>query len=414
MQLPLMTPVEQNFPATSIDDVAASVQQQVQEAGLLASIAKGARIAVTAGSRGIANIPAIMRVVVDQVKEAGGQPFILPHRGFHGGSTPEGQREVLASYGITPESMDAPIEASMDVVEVDQLKDGTPVLVNRLALEADGVIIVNRVKPHTSFRGPFESGLMKMMTIGLGSRQGATIAHSRGAHGLTTLIPAWGSVILQKAPIIGGVAIIENAYEQTTRIAALRPEQFESEEPRLLQEARENMPRLLVHNIDLLIVEQMGKDISGTGMDTNVLGRMMLPGVKEPDEPGISRIVTLDLTDKTHGNANGVGIADIVTRRLFDRIDLKATYANVFTTTFLNRAYIPVIMESDREAIEAALEVLRLENPAQARIVRIKNTLEIAHIHISEPLFNEFKDHPHLKQAGDPQPLSFSADGSLQ
>ncbi len=413
MQLPLMTPVEQHFPATSLDDVTASVEQQVQEAGLLANIKPGARIAVTGGSRGIANIPAITRAVVDQVKKAGGQPFILPAMGSHGGSTPEGQQEVLASYGITPDSMGAPVEATMDVVEIDQLKDGTPVLVNRLALEADGVIIVNRVKPHTSFRGPFESGLMKMMTIGLGSRQGATMAHSRGAHGLATLIPAWGSVILQKAPILGGVAIVENAHEQTARIAALRPEQFESEEPRLLQEARDNMPRLLVHNIDLLIVEEMGKNISGTGMDTNVLGRMMLPGVKEPDEPGVARIVVLDLTDKTHGNANGVGMADIITRRLFDRIDLKATYANVFTTTFLNRAYIPVIMESDREAIEAALDVLRLEDPAQARIVRIKNTLEITHIDISAPLFSEFKDHPHLKQKGDPRPFLFSDDGAL-
>ena len=414
MQLPSMAPVEQYFPSTALGNVVTDVRQQLEEAGLLAAIAPGARIAVTAGSRGIANIPAIMRAVVDQVKAAGGHPFVLPAMGSHGGSTPEGQKEVLASYGISPDSMDAPVEATMDVVEVDQLADGTPVLVNRLALEADGVIIVNRVKPHTSFRGPFESGLMKMMTIGLGSRRGATIAHSRGAHGLATLIPAWGKVILQKAPILGGVAIVENAYEQTARIAALRPEQFESEEPRLLQEARENMPRLLVQGIDLLIVEEMGKNISGTGMDTNVLGRMMLPGVKEPDEPGISRIVVLGLTERTHGNANGIGMADIITRRLFDSIDLKATYANVFTTTFLNRAYIPIIMETDREAIEAALEVLGLEDPSRARIVRLKNTLEVAHIHISEPLLNEFKAHPHLKQTGDLQPLSFLEDGTLQ
>jgi hypothetical protein len=309
--------------------------------------------------------------------------------------------------------MGAPVEATMEVVQVDSLEDGTPVLVNRLALEADGVVLINRVKPHTSFRGRFESGLMKMMTIGLGSHRGATIAHAHGAQGLARLIPAWGKVILRRAPILLGVALIENAYEQTARVVALRPEEFEAREPALLEEARKAMPRLLVHGIDLLIVERIGKDISGTGMDTNVIGRMMLPGIPEPEEPGIARIVALDLTDKTHGNANGVGLADIVTRRLFERIDLKATYANVFTTTFLNRANIPVIMETDREAVEGALRVQHLEDPSQARIVRIANTLELARIEISEPLFSRFRERPDLEQDGEPRPLAFGPDGAL-
>jgi hypothetical protein len=413
MQFPSMAPVKQHFPSVAEKDVVGSVVEQLRQADLKAAIAPGARIAVSTGSRGITDIDRIVRAVVDCLKEAGGEPFILPAMGSHGGGTPEGQKKVLEGYGITPESMGVPIEATMEVIEVDRLKDGTPVLVNRLALEADGIVLVNRIKPHTSFRGPFESGLMKMMTIGLGSHKGATIAHSKGAQGLAKVIPAWGKSILEKAPILMGLGIIENAYDETARLVALKPEEFISGEPKLLEEAREAMPRILVQAIDLLIVEEIGKDISGTGMDTNVVGRMMLPGIKEPEVPGVSRIVVLDLTERTHGNASGMGLADIITRRLFDKIDYKSTYANVFTSTFLNRAYIPVIMETDREAIAAALQVLGLEDSAQARVVRIKNTLSMAAIQISAPLLNEFGSHPHLEQAGPLAPMAFAEDGSL-
>ena len=413
MQFPLMAHARQHFPAIQLDDVVGAVHSQLDEAGLDGLVRPGARIAVSTGSRGIAHIAAMVQAVVERIGRAGGQPFILPAMGSHGGATAEGQKEMLAGYGITPESMGAPVEATMEVVQVSELEDGTPVLVNRLALEADGIVLINRVKPHTSFRGPFESGLMKMMTIGLGSHKGATLAHSQGAQGLARLIPAWGQVILEKAPILMGVAIVENAYDQPARIAALRPDEFSSREPKLLEEARQAMARLLVQNIDLLVVDQIGKDISGTSMDTNVIGRMMLPGIKEPDSPGVGRIVALDLTERTHGNASGVGLADIITRRLFDKIDFQATYANVFTTTFLNRAYIPVIMESDREAIAAALDVLRIERPAQARIARIRNTLDLADIHISESLLHEFASHPQLEQQGELEPMAFSEDGSL-
>jgi len=413
MQLPRMTKVKQRFAATALDDVAAGVRQTLAEAGLQEAIQPGQRIAVSSGSRGISNIPLITRTVIDCVKEAGGNPFLLPAMGSHGGANPAGQKEVLASYGIDEESMGCPVEATMDVVEVGRLADETPVLLNRLAWEADGVILINRIKPHTSFRGRFESGLMKMMTIGLGSHKGATIAHSQGAEGLARLIPAWGSEILAKAPILLGLAILENAYEQTARVEALRPEKFISREPHLLEEARVAMPRIMVQGIDLLIIEELGKNISGTGMDTNVVGRMLLPGVKEPDSPGVARIVALDLTDESHGNANGVGLADIITRRFYERIDFKATYANVFTTTFLNRAYVPVIMESDREAIEAALDVQRLEKTERARVVRIKNTLDVGEIEISETLLREFGDHPDMQQVGELQEMGFDTEGRL-
>lgn len=413
MQLPRMTKVKQRFAATKLDDVATSVRQTLAEAGLQELIQSGQRIAVSSGSRGITNIPLITRTVIDCVKEAGGNPFLLPAMGSHGGANPAGQKEVLASYGIDEESMGCPVEATMDIVEVGHLADDTPVLLNRLAWEADGVILINRIKPHTSFRGRFESGLMKMMTIGLGSHKGATIAHSQGAEGLARLIPAWGAEILAKAPIRLGLAIVENAYEQTARVEALRPEQFTSREPHLLEEARASMPRIMVQGVDLLIVEELGKNISGTGMDTNIIGRMLLPGVKEPDSPGVARIVALALTDESHGNANGVGLADIITRRFYEQIDFKATYANVFTTTFLNRAHIPVIMESDREAIEAALDVQRLEKTEHARIVRIKNTLDVGEIEVSETLWREFADHPDLEQTGELADMRFDKEGRL-
>ena len=413
MQLPQMAPVKQHFANDSLADVAGEVRRQLARADLADVIAPGARIAVTGGSRGIANIPLITRTVIDCVKEAGGRPFLLPAMGSHGGATAEGQKQVLASYGLDAESMGCSVKATMDVVEVGQLDDGTPVLLNRLATEADGVVLINRIKPHTSFRGVFESGLMKMMTIGLGSHKGATIAHAGGAESLARLIPAWGRCILDQAPILMGLAIVENAYEETLRVEALQPGQFPSREPQLLEEARRTMPRILVQGIDLLIIEQIGKNISGTGMDTNVVGRMLLPGVKEPESPGVARIVVLDLTDETHGNANGVGLADIITRRLHERIDFKATYANVFTTTFLNRAYVPVVMATESAAIEAALSVQNLAHPEQARVVRIKNTLDIGHIQLSASLLREFGDHPDLEQTGALAAMAFDSAGRL-
>lgn len=411
MTLPRMATVKQHFAAESLSAPIAEIQQQLTNTTL--KLTPGARIAVAAGSRGITNIVEITRTVVHYLKSCGAAPFVLPAMGSHGGATAAGQIGVLASYGITPESMDAPVESTMDVEQISSLSDGTPVLINKLAFEADGIVLINRIKPHTSFRGVFESGLMKMLTIGLGSHKGATIAHSQGAQGLARLIPEWGHVILDKAPVLLGVGLVENAYEQTAQIAVIKPEEFKTREPQLLAIARENMPRIMVQGIDVLIVEEMGKNISGTGMDTNVLGRMMLPGVKEPEEPGVARIVTLGLSERTHGNANGLGLADIITRRLFDSIDFKATYANAFTSTFLNRAYIPVIMETDQEAIAAAFSVQRIDDPSKARIVRIKNTLEVAQIQISEPLVQQISTHPQLEQIDALQAMAFNTNGAL-
>ena len=412
LSFPRMAPFRQRFAAESLDDVAAAVSAELERCGLAGRIRPGQRVAVTGGSRGISNIPAITRTVVDAVRAAGGRPFILPAMGSHGGATAEGQKEVLDSYGLGPKEMGCPVEATMEVVQVGRLDDGTPVLVNRLALEADGVIVINRVKPHTSFRGTHESGVVKMLAIGLGCHRGATMAHGQGAEGLARLIPALGAALLGRLNVLAGVALVENAYDQTASVTALPPGDILCGEARLLEVARSNMPRILANGIDLLIVDEMGKDISGTGMDTNVIGRLLLPGVAEPDEPGVSRIFVRRLSERTHGNANGVGLADVITRQLFDSIDFEATYANAFTSTFLNRAYVPIVKGDDREAIASMLEVLRIDDGASLRAARIRNTLSVEHVQLSEPLARD-SDHPDLERLGEFEPMRFSGDGAL-
>ena len=407
-----MAPYRQAFIGDRLADVTGAVVAELERCELAARVRPGQRILVTGGSRGIANIADITRTVVDAVRDAGGEPFIVPAMGSHGGATAEGQKEVLAGYGLSAEAMGCPVEATMEVVEVGRLEDDTPVLVNRLALEADGVVVINRVKPHTSFRGVHESGVVKMMTIGLGCHRGATMAHAQGADGLARLIPALGKALLERLNVVAGVALVENAYDQTARVCALRSEEFATREPELLAEARINMPRILAHGIDLLIVDEMGKDISGTGMDTNVIGRMMLPGVQEPDEPGVARICVRRLSARTHGNANGVGLADVIPKQLLDEIDFDATYANAFTSTFLNRAYVPIVKDCDRDAIAAMFEVLRFEDGAQARVARIRNTLAVEHIQLSEALARD-SDHPDLERVGDFTPMRFDEAGAL-
>ena len=254
---PSMARFRQRFEVDAVGDVAVAVREQLAAADLKKAISPGARIAVTGGSRGIDEIALITRTVIDCIRECGGKPFVLPAMGSHGGATAVGQKAVLASYGISEESMGVPVEATMDVVQVDALDDDTPVFVNRLALEADGIVLVNRIKPHTSFRGPHESGLMKMLTIGLGCHRGATLAHSQGAQGLTRMVPAIARAMMKKTQVAMGVAIIENAYEKTARIACMPADQIEQREPELLAQAREAMPRLMVQGIDLLIVDEI-------------------------------------------------------------------------------------------------------------------------------------------------------------
>lgn len=413
MDLPRMFPLRQTFDAESLDDPVEQTRRCVLNSSLGARVSGGARVAVTAGSRGIHGIAQMTRAVVDCVRELGGVPFVLASMGSHGGATANGQKAILASYGIDESTMGAPVDATMDVVQVAKTDDGVPVVLNRLAREADAVVLVNRVKPHTSFRGPFESGLMKMMTIGLGSHRGAALAHSMGAAGLPRMIPAWGRIILKEAPIALGVAILENAYEQTAKVVAVEPDELAAVEPVLLDEARELMPRIPVNRIDVLIVDRIGKNISGTGMDPNIIGRIWLEGIEEPESPRVERIVVLDLTPETHGNANGIGLADVTTRRLVDNIDFTATYANAMTSTFLNRAYIPIVGENDREAIEIALGASGNGGNPDARVMRIRSTLELEHLQASESLLPELSVMPEVGVSDEPAEMKFDGEGNL-
>lgn len=413
MDLPRMFPVRQTFDAENLDDPVEQTRRCVLNSSLGERISAGDRVAITAGSRGIHGIAPLTRAIVDCVRELGAMPFVLASMGSHGGATAGGQKAILASYGIDESTMGAPVEATMEVVQVGETDDGTPVVLNRLAREADAVVLVNRIKPHTSFRGPFESGLMKMMTIGLGSHRGATLAHSMGAAGLPRMIPAWGRIILQEAPIALGVAILENAYEQTEKVVAVDPDELTAIEPELLDEARKLMPRIPVERIDVLIVDRIGKNISGTGMDPNIIGRIWLAGIEEPDSPRIERIVVLDLTPETHGNANGIGLADVTTRRLVDKIDFSATYANAMTSTFLNRAYIPIVGENDREAIEIALCASGNGGNRNARVIRIRSTLELQRLRASESLLPELSALPEVEISDEPEEMNFDEERNL-
>ena len=392
-----LTKIRQHFDRTqiSLDRIESTIRGQFAESGV--SIPQGGRIAVAVGSRGIANLPRIVKTVAECVKERGGRPFLVPAMGSHGGATAEGQQQVLESYGITEKAVGAPIRSSMEVVELPA--EGLPnkVYMDRLAYDADGTIIINRVKVHTAFHGPIESGLMKMCVIGLGKHRGALELHSFGAEGLRQLIPPTAQRILRHGNILLGVAIAENAYEDTAMIKALLPAGIETGEAAMLNWVRAHMPKLPVEQLDVLLVEEFGKHISGTGLDVNIIGRLKIAGQPEPDSPNITSIVLLDLSAQSHGNANGMGLADVITRRFYEQIDFSATYENILTTGFLERGKMPLVAETEQDALAAALKPCGLKNPQQARIMRIKNTLTLDEMWASAPVVGELRGQAHIE-----------------
>jgi hypothetical protein len=411
MRLPRMVRVRQTFSRPRVADIPACVREAMAGAGL--PIARGDRVAVGAGSRGIANIDAIVRAAIDHLKGVGARPFVFPAMGSHGGATPEGQRSVLAHYGITEATMGCEIRATMDVVQVGEAL-GLPVWLDRIAAEADWIGLVNRVKPHTDFKGQIESGLFKMMTIGLGKYQGATQYHRANVnHGYETVITAVGREVLARARIGFGLGIVENGYDETARIEAFNARDLEAGERRLLADARDWMARLPFQRLDVLVVEEMGKNISGAGMDTNVIGRPTNPHEPFPADPRILWIVALDLTEESGGNATGIGNADFTTRRLADRVDWKVTAINCLTACAPNGAKRPLVFETDREAVESALDCIGLTPPERARVVRITSTLLLGEIECSEALLPEIEGRPNLEVLGEPRPLGFDAGGQI-
>jgi len=417
MSLPRMVEVRQKIPAPKIDDLVSATRLELKNAGLCEKVKPGMKIAITAGSRGIAHYCDAVATVVEEVKIAGGQPFVFPAMGSHGGATPEGQRKVLENAGITPEGVGAPIYASMEVDEVGRLENGEPVYVDRIALKSDGIIVVNRVKPHTDFKGEIESGLMKMIAIGLGKQKGAEMIHRYQAEGYHQNIPQVARLILKRVPIILGLALVENAYHEVAMVKALRPEEIEREEMKLLKQAKALLARIPFKELDVLIVEEIGKEISGAGLDTNVTGRFWIPGEYDPQASKIKRIVVLDLSEETHGNAIGIGLADLTTKKTVDKIDFHSTFVNCLTSCQPEAGRIPVFLPNDREAILTALRVCGPIEPGKAKVVRIKNTLELGRMWISESLYEMVKTDRELSKRleiiGELREMQFDVLGML-
>jgi hypothetical protein len=414
MTLPAMYRIRQKIDPPFVPDVAAAVRAEIGKLGLGGRLKPGGRVAVTGGSRGVANIATVIRTTCDCLKALGAKPFVVPAMGSHGGATAEGQLKVLAHYGITPESMEVPILSSMETVEIGRMPWGFPVYVDRHAFEADHIVLVNRVKPHTNYRAHVESGLMKMLVIGLGKHQGAIVAHRASVDvGLPRAIPEVGRYSLSKLPVLFGLATVENVRHQTAKVEAVLPERLEETEARLLQEAWALFGRIPFEFLHLLIVDEMGKEISGTGMDPNVLGRLYFAPNEEPKSPRYIRILVRDLTEKTAGNAVGMGLADFTTRRLANKVNFHYTYTNALTGLSPMRSKLPIVFETDKDAIEGALKTIGLTEPPDAKVARIKNTLALEYLSVSEALLHEIRERNDLEVLSGPHPFAFSDQGDL-
>ncbi|MCY9002334.1 lactate racemase domain-containing protein [Peribacillus frigoritolerans] len=404
IQLPKMVQVRQKFRTPQIADVADEVKKTIKEAGVLSRINEEDRVAIAVGSRGIADLPTLVRETVAAVKEAGGNPFIVPAMGSHGGATAEGQIDVLLQLGISEEAVGVPIRSSMEVIKLDELPNGLPVYIDKLAYESDKIIVINRIKPHTAFRGPVESGLMKMITIGLGKQKGAEAAHAYSFKYMAEHVPEMAKVSLSKAPIIFGLASIENAYDKPAKIVAVPAEDLEVVEPGLLLEAKSLMPKIHFDSMDVLIVNELGKDISGDGMDPNITGNFATPYAT--GGPDVKRTVVLGLTEKTHGNANGIGMADMTTKAVMNEIKWEKGYANALTSTVTDVVKLPMFLDTQELAVKAAIKTCNAFDLNKVRIVRIKNTLEIGEIWISESMMEEALKNEDIEILSDPEDLA--------
>ena len=413
MSYPKMVRIRQLFDAPPpVKDIPQAVRDALRPLRPTLTIMPGETVAITAGSRGVANIVVITKTLVEELKAMGALPFIVPAMGSHGGAAAEGQVDVLRHLGITEDSIGVPIRSSMEVVQVGETL-GFPVYLDKVAFEADHIALVARIKPHTDFKGDIESGFYKMMAIGLGKHKGATVYHRAfPQHGYAKTIKHVGCEILKKARIALGLGIIENAYDQTARIEAVLPAEMERKEAELLRVAKSWMMRLPLDEADVLVVDEIGKNISGQGMDTNVVGR--LPHrFGEPFGPKIARIVVLDLTEETCGNALGIGMADFTTSRLVKKIDRGVTYMNAVTAMTLDAAKIPAYFDTDRETIDAALDTIGLVEPRAAKVIRIKNTLMLGEVEVSETCMHLLKERKDLVQLSDPEELQFDQHGNL-
>lgn len=409
--LPKMVKLRQSFPASRVADVAVALRRELRQPGILDQIKPAMTVAIAVGSRGVADLPLLVRVTVEELIKRGARPFIVPAMGSHGGATPAGQIDVLAHLGVTEDTAGCPIRSSMEVVEIGQLDNGLPVYVDKHAYGADGIVVINRIKPHTAFRGPSESGLIKMLTIGLGKQKGAESCHAYSFQYMAEHIIAMAEISLAKLPVLFGIGTVENAYDQVSRVIAVAAADMLEMDKALLIEAKANMPRLLFNQIDVLIIDQIGKNISGDGMDPNITGRYPTPYAS--GGPEINKMVVLDLTKETHGNANGMGTADFATRKLLDKVNFPMTYANGLTSTVVGPTHLPTILDNDRDAILAAIKTCNARNLTKARVIRIKDTLHLGEIWISEAMMEEARSTAGATLVGQAVAMEFDEQGNL-
>jgi hypothetical protein len=413
MELPPIAGVRQSAEQPEVADVPAEIARAIRESRIGTRVKAGGTVALTVGSRGIVEIDRIARAAVEALRGLGFQPFIVAAMGSHGGGTEAGQRALLAELGVTEAAVGCPIRAEMETVSLGSNSFGLPIHFDRNAFEADGIVLLNRIKPHTSFTGRIESGLLKMLTIGLGKREGAAQVHKLGLPGLKVLLPEVGAFLLGRTPVALGIALLENARERTARVVAVEPEDLLEVEPKLLDEARSLMARLPFEQIDVLLVGELGKNYSGTGMDPNVIGRQRVETMPDLQRPVITRLAVLDVSAETRGNGLGVGLADLTTDRLVAALDPTPMRVNSLTSNFLTRARVPLALPTDRDVIEACLATCWRIDPREARVVVIPNTLELTTLWVSAPLADEVDTSPALAFESEFLPWPIDQQGAL-
>jgi len=414
MELPKVALVEHRFDPQKIEDIPAEVSRQLRVLRLQDRIRQGDTVAVTAGSRGVSNIGIITKTIVDELKRVGARPFIFPSMGSHGGATAEGQIKVLEGYGITESRMGCPILSTMEVAYLGDAEDGFPIYVDTYAMEADHIVVVNRIKPHTKFDGLIESGLMKMMAIGMGNQTGARYYHQAAVR-LTfqRILETVGREVLRKCPVLCGVGIVENGYDQTCLIKALLPEEIPKGEEALLVIAKKRMARLPFHDIDVLVIDEIGKNISGTGMDINVTGRNRDILGDYTTSPRVGRIFVRDLTGETEGNALGIGLADFTATRVVEKMDRRKTYINCLTAVSPEKGAIPLYFDTDREALEACFTSVGDRDQKSVRLVHIKNTLLLSRISVSQAFEGEITANDNLRRLDEWETMALDNQGNI-
>ena len=406
--LPTMVAIRQRFPDDSIADLPGAIREGMRGLDLGSRLRPGAEVAVAVGSRGVSPLREVVGAIVAELRSLGARPFVVPAMGSHGGGTAEGQREVLAGYGISEAGLGVEVRSSMETVVLGHTAAGVPVHLDANAARADGVVVLGRVKPHTGFRGPVESGLCKMTAVGLGKAEGARAIH---AGGLASAIAAAAAIATARAPILCGVALVENAYDRPCRAVVAPPERFEQTDADLLEVAWTTMPRVPLDTADLLIVEEMGKNVSGTGMDPNVVGMWRRFGGER--RPNFARLAVLGLTEASHGNATGLGLADFTTRRLVEAVNWRETHLNALTALDPLICRTPMTLATDRECVETALDLLRRATGREPTVVRIKNTLELERLSVSDELVDCLPKDGSVELDEQPRPLAFDGQGRI-